>query len=349
MKKLTSLFLISLLACLPFTSAWATARGDNKDDQNYLAGAVPEVNGKVIFSKEYQIPGKNQDEIYQIVLKWMEERLGKNENQDSRVVYADKEEGTIAGMGEEWLVFTSKLLVLDRSLINYQLTAICKPEHCLLKIEKIRYTYEETEKYVAEEWITDKYALNKDKTKLARGSGKFRRKTVDFANEMFYNAAIAFGMKDPNKEAKEEQEAALSAVSTSGTIVIGKEDSKPAQETPQGYTSINLTQIPDEVYETIKDCQWVITIGKDQFNCTSMTANGGGNIEKQGDKMVVYCTLSSEQPHETMDKANTYTINLYAPQQNTPGIIIECKKLENSQDNQSYTYLGEIKRLLIKQ
>ena len=37
----------------------------------------------------------------------------------------------------------------------------------------------------AENWITDKYGLNKNKTKLSRMSGKFRKKTIDRKDEIF--------------------------------------------------------------------------------------------------------------------------------------------------------------------
>ena len=65
----------------------------------------------------------------------------------------------------------------------------------------------ETEKYKAEEWITDKYALNKAKTKLVRGLAKWRRKTVDFADDIFMDVAVAFGAPDTvRKQRKEEEE-----------------------------------------------------------------------------------------------------------------------------------------------
>ena len=46
--------------------------------------------------------------------------------------------------------------------------------------------------FKAEEWISDKEALNKDKTKLYPKSGKFRRKTVDRVEEIFDAAMDAF-------------------------------------------------------------------------------------------------------------------------------------------------------------
>ena len=39
--------------------------------------------------------------------------------------------------------------------------------------------------YRAEDWITDKWGLNKKQTKLARVSGKFRRKTIDRKDYLF--------------------------------------------------------------------------------------------------------------------------------------------------------------------
>ena len=37
----------------------------------------------------------------------------------------------------------------------------------------------------AEEWITDEYGLKKNKDKLSRVSGKFRRKTIDRKDYLF--------------------------------------------------------------------------------------------------------------------------------------------------------------------
>jgi colicin import membrane protein len=38
---------------------------------------------------------------------------------------------------------------------------------------------------IAEDWITDENALNKKKTKLAKYTGKFRRKTIDRKDNIF--------------------------------------------------------------------------------------------------------------------------------------------------------------------
>ena len=175
MKRLTQLLFMLFFLCLPIV-----LQAQKRDDSKYLAGAVPEEDGKVVFSKDFSIPGMSQDEIFERMQKWMELRLKKNQNETSRVVYTNKEKGQIVGMGEEWIVFTSTALSLDRTIIDYQLTTYCQPEKCEFRIEKIRYTYREgrdQEKYTAEEWITDKYALNKSQTKLVLGLAKWRKGT----------------------------------------------------------------------------------------------------------------------------------------------------------------------------
>ena len=178
MKNLTQVLFALFCLCMP---ALLHAQ---RDDSKYLAGAVPEADGKVVFTKDFSIPGMSQDTIYSRLLKWMDTRLAKNEN-TSRVVYSDREKGQIVGMGDEWIVFSSTALSLDRTKILYQLTLTCQPEKCTLEVEKIRFSYREgKEKYTAEEWITDKYALNKSKTKLVRGLAKWRRKTVDFVDDL---------------------------------------------------------------------------------------------------------------------------------------------------------------------
>ena len=146
MNKLTILFLTMLLTCLPMAMR-AESHKEKRDDTRYLAGAVPVVDGKVVFSKEFQIPGMSQKQIYDTVMKWMNERLKENNNPDSRVVFSDEAQGTIAGVGEEWITFYSSALSLDRTWVNYQITVTCKPGSCLVELEKIRFTYREKPSY----------------------------------------------------------------------------------------------------------------------------------------------------------------------------------------------------------
>lgn len=347
MNKLTQIFFVLLMICLPVTTLLADNDKDD-DDSKYLAGAVPVVDGKVVFSKEFSIPGMSEDEIYNRMLKWMTNRLKENKN-NSRVVYADKEKGTIAGVGEEWIVFSSSALSLDRTWINYQITVVCLPEKCRMEIEKIRYTYREKEKYNAEEWITDKYALNKAQTKLVRGLAKWRRKTVDFADKLFQGAAQALGEQEAVVASK-PVEKKPAVVTAPGVVIIGgdKGVTAPASDMP-GYKQIAPDQVPANAIQ-MGAGRLVIAIGQDAFNMTMMTANAGGSLGKIASKPVVFSILSPDQPYEQLEKAETYSVRFYPTGKNEPSVILECKKVPAPapMEGQPRTYVGEITKAYIK-
>ena len=100
MKSLAQVLIAFICIVIPVT-LYA-----QKDDSKYLAGAVPEVDGKVVFSKEFSIPGMSEGEIYNRMQSWMEKRLAQNNNKESRIVYTKQEDGTIVGVGKEWIVFS---------------------------------------------------------------------------------------------------------------------------------------------------------------------------------------------------------------------------------------------------
>ena len=156
----------------------------------YVGNVVPEVNGEVVWEKTFT-NAKSADENYAASLSFLN-AMTKEEGQiDSKVSLVNREERKIACSFEEWMVFTNKLLSLDRTRFIYTLVAECADHSVKVKIFRIRYWYDEQrnggEHYTAEEWITDKWALNKKKTRLSRMSGKFRRKTVDRVEEIFAN------------------------------------------------------------------------------------------------------------------------------------------------------------------
>ena len=189
--------IIALLFVLPMAvaaqeNAWEKQEKKEQvanPDAKYMAGAVPEVDGHVIFSTTIQVPGKTASQIYERALELMTE-LTKTSNQleQSRIAYTNEETHQIVGSYQEWLVFKNKPLNLDRTRMFYQLVADCRDGEMDLKMMRIVYLYDEERTpttYKAEEWITDKYGLNKKQTKLARVSGKFRRKTIDRKDYLF--------------------------------------------------------------------------------------------------------------------------------------------------------------------
>lgn len=379
MKSLAQVLIAFICIVIPVT-LYA-----QKDDSKYLAGAVPEVDGKVVFSKEFSIPGMSEGEIYNRMQSWMEKRLAQNNNKESRIVYTKQEDGTIVGVGKEWIVFSSSALSLDRTEISYQISASCKPEKCTLEIEKIRFSYREgKEKYTAEEWITDKYALNKTKTKLVRGLAKWRRNTVNFVDNLCLSAAEALSMNEAKevaaaKETVEKKE--QKSIATSGTMVITPQkevsvsspvaissdankiqvrDVAPKGELKNlptvavatdglpGYKQLNPKELSAEAIN-VSSGKLVIVIGEG-FNISMMTANAGGSLGKVSGKQVIYTFLAPDQPYEQMEKATSYTVRFYPNNQTEPSVILECKKMPSQAplEGQPRIYAGEIVKVWTK-
>lgn len=185
MKNTIIILIIASLALTLPKQMWAQKNENaHHEDTYYLKGAVPEENGKVVFKKEFNISGMSKGEVYAKVLEWMNARMQQNENK-SRVAYENEDKGQIAANGEEYIVFSNSILALDRTKVLYQMIANCDEGKCVLQIRNIRYDYpNEKELFLAEDWIADDIALTKDQSRLARGFAKWRRKTVDFVDDM---------------------------------------------------------------------------------------------------------------------------------------------------------------------
>lgn len=359
MKRLKQIMFLLLCLCLPLNGA---AQGKNRDDSHYLAGAVPEIDGKVVFTKEFSIPDMAKKEIMDRVAQWMETRLSQNGNKESRVVYVNEELGQVVGIGREWIVFKSSALSLDRTEVTYQLTTTCKPGTCILQVEKIKYSYRNgEEKYTAEGWITDNYALNKHKTKLVLGLAKWRRKTIDFVDGLTESLSKALSAVPETKPAITAEK---DSFPSGGLIVIDTpQQPKPAQAQPQdvepqetaklqtgGYQEVDPGQLPAGLIR-MGEGQLVIVIGSDEFNRTSMTANAGGSLGQMSGKTVVFTLLSPDQPYGQLESADTYAVRFYPAGAKQPSVILDCKKMPSqaAPEGQPRMYIGEVTKARIAQ
>lgn len=162
-----------------------------KEDPKYLRGAVPMVDGRICWTYDLDVPGRDAQEIYDLTYKLLD-RLTKQENQlaGSCISLINKQDHIIVASVREWLVFKDQFLVLDRAKIYYTLIATCTDGHLHLTMDRISYRYEENNgkskyTYKAEDWIADDNAVNKKGNDLYPGSAKFRRKTIDRKDELF--------------------------------------------------------------------------------------------------------------------------------------------------------------------
>ena len=210
MKKI----LIVILAALVLIPATLEAKKAKKDYSMYLTGAVPEKDGRVVFSKTFKIPGKSEADLKKEMMVFVKDSLVGRGIQDpwNRMLTDETCDTLICARVEEWMVFVRKFLYLDQTRFRYQINVRVNNNSINMEICQISYLYGEEwvenkptgnggEIYRAEDWITDKNALNKKGTKMLPQSGKFRRKTVDRCSQIFNMAMDMFETKAAAEEA----------------------------------------------------------------------------------------------------------------------------------------------------
>ena len=196
--------LIAALLCLPL--CLMAVKKDYMKNPKYLLGAVPEVEGIVTFQKDFSVTDKSEQQIYDILRAYISNSIIGNaiQNQQpeyTRIISEERESGTIVARIEEYMTFSKVFLSLDRTRFRYLLSATVKGQKVKLVITQISYYYNEDMdgkngvNYKAEEWITDKLAVNKSGTKLYPRSGKFRRMTVDRVEQIFNDIIDTFSTK----------------------------------------------------------------------------------------------------------------------------------------------------------
>lgn len=318
MKKFIALFLI----CLPLM---AVAQTDNK----YLEGAVPVNNDKVEFSTELQVPAMTKQQIYDTMLDWANNKFQPKDKFNARVLYTNPQDGSIAVGGEEYMVFSSSALSLDRTRIYYLLSIVCDNGKCQIDMNRIRYWYNEArdggEKYTAEEWITDEMALNKAKTKLAPVCGKFRKKTIDLKDELFAEMRSALG----NKMIELGLQAA--PVKPAEQVAVVQPSVQPAPVVPVTVAPVQQPAVQETKAVTEEDIiaqavRMTISVNGEELEIDKDC--WGGRSQLFG-KDVTYCIIDTQKTMSNilMSQSDNYRISFYPNGSNQPCVVIECKKM----------------------
>ena len=314
-------FITLLLFCLPLLIHAQT-------DEKYLEGAITLKDGKVTFSTEMVTPAMTKEQIYETILNWANKRFQPTEKMNARVLFHNPEEGSIAIGGEEYLVFSTSALALDRTRIYYQMKISCEHGKSNIEMTRIRYWYDEArnggEKYEAEKWIVDEWALNKSKTKLAPICGKFRKMTIDLKDEIFKEIQSVLG----NKMIDLGLKAAPVTPEAQVQIVQTQPISKPAKIIQPEPTPEKVIQTADNTEALIaQSTRMTITAGNDeQFEISKECWGGFGELFG---KKVVFCLIDTQKTmgNLLMTQSDNYKISFYHSNNSQPVVVINCKKL----------------------
>jgi len=176
-------------------------QGAKADLSAYAAkGAIPEVDGKVVFKDVISAPGKTKEDIFAKVAQWASFRFEPNSTMGlytdpnffknleySIVKTADKASGSFRCQGAEEMVFSSKPLAKNFTQAFYILDLKVSDGKIEFNLHDISYNIDMGEnnftRVLAENWITDKECLNK-KGKMMRIPRNYRVKTIDLVAEL---------------------------------------------------------------------------------------------------------------------------------------------------------------------
>lgn len=188
MKKLFTI----LMACATLSTSIAQITAPvieekSETDIRYMAGAVPEVNGKVVLTRTVEVPaGLTQQEVMNRVDTWLV-RCTKDERMHYNQRLPQTADNELQHSYSMELTFSKSFLAHDFAELAYVLAVRYEGSQLIMEMSHINYKYNENNKlnkYTAEEMIVDKYAMNKKKTKLIFGFKKFRMKTIDLLDEL---------------------------------------------------------------------------------------------------------------------------------------------------------------------
>lgn len=322
MKKL---FFLLMFAATAFV---ATSQTDSK----YLAGAVPEVDGKVLFTRTIAVNKSiTDDRLFDLMDKWVNKEYALQDDSRQRVLLSDKDDKSIAVQGDMTLVFKRSALSLDQSNMLYQLILQIEGGKCEAVVRSIKYEYNDAGKKIstfpAEEMITDKYALNKKGDKLNNYYNKFRIHTVDSINALFNKIdvylngvrVIAGAVDQDFQSGAAPTASSVPVAALASSAVVGESylESTTVPSVAQidatsalpGFRQISADKIPGNIVKLLNN--WTLITSGTAEKTNVMTASWGG-LGVFWEKPVAFCFLNpSRYSVQTMDQGETYTISFY--------------------------------------
>lgn len=215
MKKL----LFSLLFLFP--ALLFAQNTQNPSDPKYLAGAFSNTNGKMYVERKLDVAELNAAQIHTVIGDWLKERY-KGES-DRIIEPTDKSASYIVQSSEKIRVkiglFGSNVNFVYNLLITYA-DGQCKFQFRGMRFSNNPFSKSPAEFVTAEEYLTEKNSLNKDKTKVSAGIGTYRMSVIDKIDEVASDAQkfvdISF------KNLVRNNETSSNAVASAATATAGE-------------------------------------------------------------------------------------------------------------------------------
>ena len=331
----------------------------------YMAGAVPEVDGKVVFTRELNVSGFSGEQIYNALLDWSHKTFTEN---SSRILYTDAQRGVIAAQGEEVMIIKIGLFP-GKVKAMYMLTINSSDGKCTLTTSRIRYKNNPSSKdgeeiITAEEYITDKYALNKTKTKIFRGTGDYRSNTIDIVDRIAAEAqnavysynnvaqqpvyAQAVQQPVPQQSVQQTQQTQLQqqpqqtqpqqqTQQTQPQKAVAAKIDAPADFSTEGMKSISPVEIPENIRNLASEKGFYITeVGGRKLN-NAIAGKGALDISSGKASSMFSLTSNTDNILFLMEMTDNYTLVLLG-EDNRPALEIKCKKGQQFDK----TFVGEI-------
>ena len=331
----------------------------------YMAGAVPEVDGKVVFTRELNVSGFSGEQIYNALLDWSHKTFTEN---SSRILYTDAQRGVIAAQGEEVMIIKIGLFP-GKVKAMYMLTINSSDGKCTLTTSRIRYKNNPSSKdgeeiITAEEYITDKYALNKTKTKIFRGTGDYRSNTIDIVDRIAAEAenavysynnvaqqpvyAPAVQQPVPQQSVQQTQQTQLQqqpqqtqpqqqTQQTQPQKAVAAKIDAPADFSTEGMKSISPVEIPENIRNLVAEKGLYITsVGGRKLN-NAIAGKGALDISSGKASSMFSLTSNTDNILFLMEMTDSYTLVLLG-ENNKPALEVKCKKGQQFDK----TFVGEI-------
>ncbi len=321
-----------------------------------MAGAVPEINGKVVFTRELNATNFTRDQIYTSLLDWS---TGKFTGQKGAVIYKNQAEGKIAITAEEQFNVRIGITPSDVNLL-FLITISCSDNACSMTYSRVRYTNNPFSKQAtdiepAENYIVDKYAINKTNTKIFKGPGDYRKSTIDIidavtaeAQKALYNGTTTAPAVRPQQDNAAKQEIAAPVkqqIAEPATEMAAQPSATAVPSTP-AMKEISAGEIPANIIQGVaRKGFYIIAVGGKPL-ARAIAGGGGLDITSEKAAAVFSVTDNIDNIVYLLEIADKYTLAYMGEgTSNEPALVIECKKMQQF----NKMFVGEILNTKIKE